>query len=238
MASYGYDRRKTKKTKKIHFAALCLCMAALGATSWFALQKTGAIPQKPKEEPQTSSKPAVEPDYIFDTVVGEPGPQETPDEDLTLENPQQPEIPDKDITAGTEATFFIMPVAGNVKKEYSPHAPVYSETFRDFRVHSGVDIETTVNAAVVASGHGTVRSVRADSVLGNVVEIDHGNGIVCYYCGLTDHILVKEGQEIEASQPIGSVGTVPGECVDAPHLHLEVIKDGKSADPMDILGLK
>ena len=244
MANYGYNRRsKAKKTKKIHFAALCLCMAALGATSWVALKNSGAIPQTPTEKPQ-SSEPEKEPDYVFDTVVGKPGPQEpSKDDNLTLEKDEnkpnpKPDIPAEDITAGTEATFFVMPVAGNLKKGYSPHAPLYSETYCDFRTHSGADIETEVNAAVLASGHGTVRAVRYDSVLGNVVEIDHGNGIVCFYCGLTDHILVTEGQSIEASQPIGTVGTVPGECAEAPHLHLEAFKDGKPTDPMNLLGLK
>ena len=248
MARYSYSRQGggKKNKKKGHFAALCLCMALLGAVSWFALDITGAVPKDNSET--VSQNSSSQGGYIFETVSGLPGPsQESPSLEPSIpevenDTPSQPEAPPQDppeeeLPAGAQATFFVMPVAGNVIKEYSPESPIYSETFQDFRVHSGVDISAAVSAPISSAGNGIVRAVRKDELLGNVVEIDHGNGIICFYSGLAEHILVEEGQTVEASQPIGTIGTVPTECIDAPHLHLEVLKNGEPASPMDVLGL-
>ena len=240
MARYSYSRQGGgKKTKKKgHFAALCLCMAVLGAVSWFALDMVGGIP---KDDGETSSlNSSSNGGYVFETVSGPAGPAESKPEEKPKEPEKEPEPeeePEEELPAGAEATFFVLPVAGNIQKEYSPESPVYSETFQDFRTHSGVDISAGVSAPISSAGSGIIRAVRYDELLGNIVEIDHGNGIVCFYCGLADHIFVEEGQAVEASQPIGTIGTVPTECIDAPHLHLEVLKDGEPSSPMDVLGL-
>ena len=240
MARYSYSRNsKGNKAKKTHFAALTFCMVALGAVSWYALDFAGNLPADNggASSDLTSSSQGM----LFDTVSGPLGPV-TPEsepeepEDQT-ESGETESKPPEELQAATEATFFVMPVVGEVIKPHSPAEPVYSETFLDFRIHKGVDISAAVDAPVSAAGHGIVRAVRSDELLGNVVEIDHGNGIVCFYYGLAEHIMVEEGQTVEASQPIGTIGTVPTECVDAPHLHLEVTKDGELCSPMDILGL-
>ena len=233
MAKYSFRKsEKSKKSKRGHFAALCLCMAALGAVSWYALDFAVNLPAETGgDTATTSSKPL----YVFDTTSGTPGPVSSAPQSSV--KPPESSAPDE-MPTGAEATFFVMPVAGSVIKEYSPDAPVYSETFLDFRVHSGVDISAKVDSPISSAGHGVVQSVGADEMLGNYVAIDHGNGIVAYYFGLAQHIMVREGQTVEASQPIGTVGTVPAECLDAPHIHLYVEKDGKPVPPMETLGLK
>lgn len=243
MARYSYNY-KEKPRKKNHFAALVMCMAALGALSWYALDFAATVPSDKDTSSNTTSSPS---GFLMDTVSGRPGPvsskQPTEDEPPKVSSEPKEEPPEEPVSsslpaATTEATFFVKPVAGAVQKEYSPQSPLYSETFLDFRVHSGVDISAKPNDVVGAAGHGVVRAVRQDERLGNIVEIDHGNGIVCFYCGLNEHIMVEEGQNVEPSQPIGTIGTVPEECVDAPHLHLQVLKNGNPASPVEILGLK
>lgn len=234
MARYSYKRNNSgRKAKKVHFAALCACMVALGAVSWFALDMVGNVPagQGDTSSKHSSSKP----NYIFNTVSDAPGPVSSESE---KEPEKPPEKEEQEMPTVGEATFFVMPVAGSVIKDYSPTEPLFSETFLDFRVHKGVDISAKSADVVGAAGHGVVKTVGYSDQLGHYVEIDHGNGIVCFYAGLGEHIMVAQGQALEASQPIGTIGTVPCECVDAPHLHLEVVLNGKQASPMEVLGLK
>jgi len=46
-----------------------------------------------------------------------------------------------------------------------------------------------------------------------------------------------EGDTVKVGEIIGTVGTVPAECMDKEHLHLEVFKNGESVEPLEALGL-
>jgi hypothetical protein len=63
---------------------------------------------------------------------------------------------------------------------------------------------------------------------GNLVEIDHGQGVMTRY-GHADRLLVKAGEIVAQSQEIGTVGST-GKST-GPHLHFEVSKGGVSIDP-------
>ena len=69
---------------------------------------------------------------------------------------------------------------------------------------------------------------------GNVIVISYGN-VDVYYCGLGSTALVEAGENVIAGQDIGSVNTIPCESIEAPHLHLEMKKDGASIDPSTLL---
>ena len=80
---------------------------------------------------------------------------------------------------------------------------------------------------------GVVRNViRSRKGLGNVVEIDHGNGYVTRYAHLAD-VEVKKGRELKRGSRIGYVG-VSGNSF-APHLHYEVLRDTLILDPVNHL---
>jgi len=61
------------------------------------------------------------------------------------------------------------------------------------------------------------------------VEIDHGNGIVTRY-GHCHRVFVKKGQEVVRGQVIAAVGS-SGRSTN-PHLHYEVVVDGRKVDPL------
>ena len=63
---------------------------------------------------------------------------------------------------------------------------------------------------------------------GNLIEIDHGQGVITRY-GHADRLLVKAGELIEESQQIATVGSTGRST--GPHLHFEVSKSGISIDP-------
>jgi murein DD-endopeptidase MepM/ murein hydrolase activator NlpD len=102
----------------------------------------------------------------------------------------------------------------------------------DERFHSGVDIAAPVGSPIKAVAAGTVVfSGRADGY-GNLVAIDHGNGLVTRYAHIQAN-LVSPGQRVVAGQEIALVGT-SGRST-GPHLHFEVRKEGKPVNPQSFL---
>ncbi len=119
-------------------------------------------------------------------------------------------------------------------KAYSAGAPVYSETMKDWRIHTGMDEKAESGEEVYACGNGQVKRTYTDRMLGNVIEIEHGD-YEFFYCGLGENFLVKEGDTVTKGQAIGTVTAVPFEAAEEPHLHLEVRRDGIYIDPESIL---
>lgn len=108
-----------------------------------------------------------------------------------------------------------------------PH-PIHGGT----RMHDGVDIPAAMGSPVVSFMPGTV--VRAENAggYGNLVVVDHGNGVSTYYAHLS-RITVRPGMRVGAGVRIGSVGST-GQST-GPHLHFEVRNGGRSVDPMPYL---
>jgi murein DD-endopeptidase MepM/ murein hydrolase activator NlpD len=133
------------------------------------------------------------------------------------------------------AKFFTYPVVGEIIKKFSSSELQYSVTYNDMRLHPGIDIKVGSGTAVKSAGDGVVLSVENDQNLGYTVKIDHGNGVTGVYAGLTKAVAVKKGDIVKSGSTIGAVGTVTNECLDAPHLHLEFLKDEKQIDPLSLL---
>ena len=99
--------------------------------------------------------------------------------------------------------------------------------------HNGLDMIAPSGEPVYAAADGVVSNViRSRKGLGNVVEIDHGNGYVTRYAHLAD-VEVRKGRTLEKGARIGYVG-VSGNSF-APHLHYEVIKDTLVMDPVNYM---
>ena len=101
--------------------------------------------------------------------------------------------------------------------------------------HDGIDIALSKGNGVLATGNGRVSyfsNSNLEAGFGNYIEIDHGNGLMTRYAHL-EKISVTWGQKIKQGQVIGLSGTSGGSV--APHLHYEVIKNGKSLDPLSYL---
>lgn len=105
--------------------------------------------------------------------------------------------------------------------------PFYKVSIR----HDGLDMIAPAGQPVHASADGVVKDIiRSRKGLGNVVEIDHGNGYVTRYAHLAD-IEVSKGRTVKKGTRIGYVG-VSGNSF-APHLHYEVRKDSLVLDPVN-----
>lgn len=135
---------------------------------------------------------------------------------------------------------FFCPVKNPaIIKSYSMDALVFSETMKDYRVHSGIDISAAVGSEVMAFGDGTVLSVEDDYFFGTTVAIQHQHGLVSYYMNL-DPVLsegVAVGTELKAGQVFARIGTTArAEQNEPPHLHFELRVNGELVDPEPELG--
>lgn len=99
--------------------------------------------------------------------------------------------------------------------------------------HNGLDMIAPSGEPVYASAKGIVSDVtKSRKGLGNVVTIDHGNGIKTRYAHLAD-IEARKGRAVKKGTRIGYVG-VSGNSF-APHLHYEVLRDTVVLDPVNHL---
>lgn len=100
--------------------------------------------------------------------------------------------------------------------------------------HLGLDYAGTVGEPVRATNRGRVALVAPFYLAGNVVYLDHGEGLISAYFHLsrTD---VKLGDIVERGQIIGAVGRTGR--VTGPHLHWVTRYGGVTVDPMSVLGL-
>jgi murein DD-endopeptidase MepM/ murein hydrolase activator NlpD len=101
------------------------------------------------------------------------------------------------------------------------------------KMHTGVDWADRHGTPIVAAGNGTVIKAEWDSGYGRRIEIQHTNGYVTSYNhqsafarGVAPGVRVRQGQVIGF---VGSTGLSTG-----PHLHYEIIVNGRFVDPMKI----
>jgi murein DD-endopeptidase MepM/ murein hydrolase activator NlpD len=99
-------------------------------------------------------------------------------------------------------------------------------------LHTGLDFPTEVGTPVHAAAGGIVRLTEYHPEYGNMIELDHGNGLVTRYAH-NSKVLVKAGDLIKRGQVISEVGTT-GRSTGA-HLHFEVLVDGVPQDPVKFL---
>lgn len=127
---------------------------------------------------------------------------------------------------------FIIPVSGQVIKNFSKESLVYSDTLKEWTTHNGIDIEAELATVVKASEQGTIKAIKNDPRYGITVIISHVNGYETRYSNLLTAEFVKEGEVIKQGQTIGTVGnTAAFEIADKPHLHFELLKNNEYVDP-------
>ncbi|WP_428663282.1 peptidoglycan DD-metalloendopeptidase family protein [Reyranella sp.] len=95
--------------------------------------------------------------------------------------------------------------------------------------HEGLDLRAVRDSAVIAPAAGTVVAAGWDGAFGNMIQIDHGFGVVSRYAHLS-RMLVRKGDVVAPHDQIGVVGATGR--VTGKHLHYEIWIDGQPRDPM------
>jgi murein DD-endopeptidase MepM/ murein hydrolase activator NlpD len=73
---------------------------------------------------------------------------------------------------------------------------------------------------------------RSDSIYGNVVVVDHGNGYRSRYAHAS-LLFVETGREVRKNEVIALTGNTGRST--APHLHFEILRDGQAVDPLTMV---
>lgn len=87
--------------------------------------------------------------------------------------------------------------------------------------HSGIDLTAAVGSPVLAVADGTVAFAGKQGAYGNLVVINHAEGLQTRYAQLAT-VKVKAGQIVKRGQTIATVGTTGTRSSKEPHLHFEV----------------
>ncbi|MDI7863292.1 M23 family metallopeptidase [Rhizobiaceae bacterium n13] len=99
-------------------------------------------------------------------------------------------------------------------------------------LHAGIDFRSGIGGEVRATGSGTVTMAGPAGGYGNMVEIDHGQGLTTRY-GHMSKVLVKVGDRIATGDIVGLSGNTGRST--GPHIHYEVRRNGQAIDPMRFL---
>ncbi len=103
---------------------------------------------------------------------------------------------------------------------------------RGLALHTGIDFRADFGAAARATAPGRVVSADYAGGYGNMVEVDHGHGVMTRYAHLAAFSVVP-GQRVEAGSIVGRVGSTGRSTGN--HLHYETRIDGEPVDPQTFL---
>lgn len=118
-------------------------------------------------------------------------------------------------------TQLIRPVSGTITSRFGR---------RSSGTHTGLDIATSLGTPIGAAAAGTVSYAGWKGSYGNLVVIDHGNGVQTYYAHCSA-IYVSAGTPVAQGQTISAVGSTGNST--GPHLHLEVRVNGVCQNPQN-----
>ena len=131
-----------------------------------------------------------------------------------------------DILARTPS---IWPVTGVVTSTFGWRKSPFED---EKELHSGIDIAVHLGAPVVATADGKVVQSGPAGGYGNLVQLDHGNGIATLY-GHNSRLAVQVGETVKKGQVISYVGSTGRST--GPHVHYEIRKNDTAIDPWTYL---
>ena len=123
-------------------------------------------------------------------------------------------VPTKNYRISSEFSYRISPITGRPES------------------HNGLDLAAPGGTPIFAAESGTVIDSRYSSSWGNVVQIDHGGGLVTLYAHCSAR-LVSTGQTVKRGETIALVGTTGWSTGN--HLHFTVYKNGVAVSPRNYL---
>ncbi len=244
------DNKNKKNTGAGFYLALCCCVAAMGIVGFVNSQKENDDPGLPVPDTNKVEMPVITlaPKPVTETVEAQaPKLVEEKKEEKKEQNAEDMEV----IETGENIEFyegdvleaispadipeFLMPVKGEICKGFSGDTLYYDGVMGDFRTHDGIDILAPADTNVVASADGVIEEVYVDTK-GKAVIVNHNNGYRTKYVNLDDIENLQVGMELKAGDFIAHVGTYSyGENTTEPHLHFEILLDGKCINPEEYI---
>ena len=119
-----------------------------------------------------------------------------------------------------------LPVTGIISSRYGESSRLRRST------HTGLDIATSNGTPISVVADGTVTCAEYSGAYGNLVKVNHGNGVETWYAH-TSKMYVKVGQEVKAGDIIATVGSTGNST--GSHLHFEIRINGNHVNPQNYL---
>lgn len=120
----------------------------------------------------------------------------------------------------------VNPISGHITSRYGAREDIRDHT------HQGLDIAAKTGTPIKAVADGTITHSGTMGGYGNLIIIDHGNGITSYY-GHCNKLYKKVGAKVSAGDIIAEVGSTGNST--GPHLHFEIRQNGKYVNPQKYL---
>jgi murein DD-endopeptidase MepM/ murein hydrolase activator NlpD len=130
------------------------------------------------------------------------------------------------------ATPSIWPIHGWLSAGFGMRPDPFTGE-RDF--HPGLDISAEKGTPILATADGTVQLAAPSGDYGNLVIVNHGYGLTTRYGHLSKYA-VWVGKQVKRGEVLGYVGST-GRAT-GPHLHYEILANGKLMNPMQLLAGK
>ena len=134
------------------------------------------------------------------------------------------EIKEESETIATvnDIRISVLPVTGRITSRYGESSSLRRST------HTGLDIACVTGTDIKVVSNGTVKFAGKKGSYGNLIIIDHGNGVETWY-GHCSKLYKNVGQSVEAGEVIAAVGSTGNST--GPHLHFEIRINGVCVNP-------
>ena len=135
-------------------------------------------------------------------------------------------VPTSGVSGSLQGMNLVIPVNGTVTSRFGTVSSVRSSS------HTGLDISTSRGTGIRPIANGTVVFASYKGSYGNLVIIDHGNGVQSYYAHC-NALYVSNGQAVDTNSVIAAVGSTGNST--GPHLHLEIRINGVPVNPQSYI---
>ena len=135
-------------------------------------------------------------------------------------------VPTSGISGNLQGMNLVIPVNGTVTSRFGTVSSIRSSS------HTGLDISTSRGSGIRPIANGTVVFASYKGSYGNLVIIDHGNGVQSYYAHC-NALYVSNGQAVDTNSVIAAVGSTGNST--GPHLHLEIRINGVPVNPQSYI---
>ena len=208
------EEKTQNKKRVLYYSILAACalllIVGIVLTVYFVTRRTESIAENP---------PVVQP--------SDDEPQDPP----VSGGEEEPSEP----SGGEEAVRFVTPL------DFEDYSVMYEDIYHNGTTgwwyrHRAVDFAAPAGTEVRCMADGTVSSVSVSEELGNLIVVDHGDGLKTLYRFVEPDASLKEGATVKKGEKLGVVAEAYGiERKDGEHLHLEVVLGDDLVDPADYL---
>lgn len=217
-------------------SALSIGMSGIVRNAAFAEKAANLSPAAQIAQPLIETPKQVEtPDYSRPQVptelaINSGGPDDGSSEDGEEDTAIESQLLAIRRSSNPAALPSMWPHLGKINNEFGFRRNPFGG--RTYEFHAGMDIDGERGDIVVAPANGTIVSAGYKGGYGNMVEIDHGNGLVTRY-GHMSKVDTEAGATITRGQMIGQVGSTGRST--GPHLHYELLLNEKAINPRHFL---